>query len=78
MRAQEFQKRAQEAPKALSRPVLHPNPRFYQKYTFYLCKMKVFEGARVRLGVRNRHREVPRQGKQRFGRRRRNKSSKNP
>ena len=51
---------------------------FYQKYGFYCRKMKVSEGERVRLGVRNRHREVPRQGKQRFGRRRRNKSSKNP
>ena len=46
---------------------------FYQNFTFYRRAMKVFEGDRVRLGARNRHREVPRQGKQRFGRRRRNK-----
>ena len=51
---------------------------FYQTYTFYCRKMKVFEGVRVRLGARNRHREAPRQGKQRSGRRRRNKSNTNP
>ena len=51
---------------------------FYQKYAFYRREMKVFAGERARLGVRNRHRVAPRQGKQRFGRRRRNKSGKNP
>ena len=78
MRAQELQKRAQEGPKSPRRAHLHHNPRFYQKYTFYRSEMKVFEGVRVRLGARHRHREAPIQGKQRFGRRRRNKSSKNP
>ena len=49
---------------------------FYQKHTCYHRKIKVFEGERVRLGVRNRHREAPMQGKQRFGRRGRNQAAK--